>query len=309
MYLYLDIIWLLNWIFDTLLLYWTSVLLKSRVSLWRLALGGFAGSLIVLLAFTPYSKFAEHVLVKISFSILMVLIVFGYTRLKHFFKAAATLYFITFLSGGILLGMHYLFEENILMANQAMGSSINQYGDPVSWIFIAVGFPLAWLFSKHTLDGMEITKLNHQQMVEVITKIEGFEGRFQGLIDSGNQLYDPLSGAPVMIISLKGLESDMPADMLPVFVDPEQWMKEEENGYNCSWAGRIRIIPYKVIGHEHQLLTAVKPDFVQIIQGEKEYRLTKVLVSFSNLQLSSDKSYQCIIHPKMLTGIPGSNAS
>ncbi|MDQ0879669.1 sigma-E processing peptidase SpoIIGA [Peribacillus sp. V2I11] len=48
MTLYLDVIWLLNWLFDCLLLYWTAIILKRRVALWRVCIGGLIGSFIIV---------------------------------------------------------------------------------------------------------------------------------------------------------------------------------------------------------------------------------------------------------------------
>lgn len=308
MTLYLDVIWLLNWLFDSLLLYWTAIILKRRVALWRICAGGLIGSLIIVLAFTPYYAMADRFYMKIAFSFFMVLATFGFIRFNLYLKSVATLYFVTFLSGGILLGLHYLFEFQIVSKNPGQFAGINRFGDPVSWIFVMVGFPLAWQFSKRTLEGMEMTKLKHEQLVSVTVKISEFEASFQGLVDSGNQLYDPITRSPVMIISLSGDEVGIPADMMELFKRPENLLLQEEQP-DYTWTGRMRVIPYKVVGHEHQLLTAIKPDFIQISQGGKVYQVKQGLVSFTFQQLSSDNSYQSIVHPKMLTGIPVQNAS
>ena len=308
MTLYLDVIWLLNWLFDSLLLYWAAIIIKRRVALWRIGAGGLIGSLIIVLAFTPYYAMADRFYMKIAFSFFMVLATFGFIRFNLYLKSVATLYFVTFLSGGILLGLHYLFEFQIVSKNPGQFAGINRFGDPVSWIFVMVGFPLAWQFSKRTLEGMEMTKLKHEQLVSVTVKISEFEASFQGLVDSGNQLYDPITRSPVMIISLSGDEVGIPADMMELFKRPENLLLQEEQP-DYTWTGRMRVIPYKVVGHEHQLLTAIKPDFIQISQGGKVYQVKQGLVSFTFQQLSSDNSYQSIVHPKMLTGIPVQNAS
>ena len=109
-------------------------------------------------------------------------------------------------------------------------------------------------------------------MVTVRLEIGDFKAEFQGLIDSGNQLYDPISKSPVMIVSIVGKESEIPADMLPLFENPDKLLQQEEIT-EYTWADRIRVIPYKVIGQNHQLLTAIKPDLLQIQQNGKEYKL------------------------------------
>ncbi len=308
MTVYVDIIWLLNWLFDSLLLYWTSIILKQRVAFWRLLAGGLLGSMLILLAFTSYSAWVDNIFIKFLISIFMVMTVFGFIRLKVFLKSLMTLYFITFLSGGILLGLHYFFSFQVADMATSTQMGINRFGDPMSWFFVIVGFPLAWQYSKRTLDGMEMTKLHYDQLVRVRLEIGDFKAEFQGLIDSGNQLYDPISKSPVMIVSIVGRESEIPADMLPLFENPDKLLQQEEV-MEYTWADRIRVIPYKVIGQNHQLLTAIKPDVLQIQHNGKEYKVSRGLISFTMQQLSADGTYQCIVHPKMLTGVSVQSAS
>ena len=110
------------------------------------------------------------------------------------------------------------------------------------------------------------------------------------------------------IVSIVGMESQLPADMLPLFANPDKLLQEGE-ATEYTWADRIRVIPYKVIGQNHQLLTAIKPDILQIQHNEKEYTVTRGLISFTMQQLSADNTYQCIVHPKMLTGVFTQSAS
>ena len=308
MTVYVDIIWLLNWLFDCLLLYWTVVILKSRVPFWRILAGGFIGSIIILLAFTSYAAWVDDIYMKFLFSIFMVLMVFGFNRFKLFVKQLATLYFVTFLSGGILLGLHYFFSFQVADMSTSTQLGMNRFGDPMSWFFVIVGFPLAWQFSKRTLNGMEMTKLHYEQLVTVTFQIGDFQAEYKGLIDSGNQLYDPISKSPVMIVSISGKENDIPTDMLTLFENPDKLITQDELA-DYSWADRIRVVPYKVIGQNHQLLTAIKPDSLHIQHDNKIYKVTHGLISFTLQQLSAENTYQCIVHPKMLTGVPVQSAS
>ena len=266
MTVYVDIIWLLNWLFDCLLLYWTAIILKRSVTFWRILAGGFIGSIIILLAFTSYAAWVDNIYMKFLFSLFMVWTVFGFNRLKLFSKALVTLYFTTFLSGGILLGLHYFFTFQV--ANMALSTQqgMNRFGDPMSWFFVIVGFPLAWQFSKRTLNGMEMTKLHYEQIVTVKLQIGDFQAELKGLIDSGNQLYDPISKSPVMIVSIIGKEEQIPIDMLNLFENTDKLLEQDKLA-EYTWADRIRVIPYKVIGQNHQLLTAIKPDVLQIQHG------------------------------------------
>ncbi|WP_157950889.1 sigma-E processing peptidase SpoIIGA [Peribacillus acanthi] len=306
--MYVDLIWTLNVLFDCLLLYWTSILLKKPIKKTRIMIGGLIGSIIIVLMFSPYYAFANSVLVKILFSILMILVTFGFTRIKNFVKQLMMFYMVTFLSGGILLGVHFLFQYELNVSHAAMLYGPKTFGDPISWMFVCIGFPIGWHFSKKNLENLEMTSIVYDQMVKVIVKIKDFESEWVGLIDSGNQLYDPISGSPVMIISISNMGDDLPQP-LKTLMDRQEEILTEGKFIETDWSERIRLIPCKVVGNDHGMLLGLRPDWIKIVKGEHQYRVQKGLISFTLQELSSDRSYEAIVHPHMLTGVSEKSAS
>lgn len=301
MTVYLDVIWALNLLFDSLLLYLSAIFLKRRIRVWRLIAGGFIGSLIILLSFTPLHTYSNHPITKLLFSVLMVWMAFGYKRLSFFIKALMTLYVTTFLIGGALIGTHYFVQFDSQMSTKVMLASVTGFGDPISWLFVLLGFPIAWHFSKRNIESMEMTKIQFDQIVSVTVKINGETLVFKGLVDSGNQLYDPLSKMPVMFVSIKNQLESIAEPIQKMAVDPDGFIYGNAE-FSLEWQNRLRIIPYSVVGQEHQLIVALKPDSILIDVKGEQYLCDKGLVSFTTQQLSSDDAFQCIVHPKMLTG-------
>jgi len=298
---YLDVIWALNLLFDSLLLYLTAIFLKRRIRLWRLLAGGFIGSLIILLSFTPLNVYSSHPISKLICSIMMVLIAFGFKRVTFFLKALMTLYVSTFLIGGALMGAHYFIQYNPMLTTKVLMSSVKGFGDPISWLFVLIGFPVAWHFSRKNVEGMEMTKIQFEQIVSVRLNIEGESMIFKGLVDSGNQLYDPLSKLPVMFVSIKNQLEAIPESIKKLAVDPDPLIMGIQD-FPDEWQNRLRIVPCRVVGKEHQLIVAIQPDLILIEHNGTKYLCEKGLVSFTLQQLSADDAFQCIVHPKMLTG-------
>lgn len=301
MTIYLDVIWALNFLFDTLLLYLTAIILKREIKYFRLLVGGFIGSLIILLSITPLHAISNHPILKLFFSFLMVLAAFGYKRVKYFLSGLMTLYLVTFVTGGALIGTHNLIQFDITLASNVAIRSVQGFGDPISWLFVFIGFPLAWHFSKTAIGKIEVAKIQYDQIVEVEIEVEGFAMRCRGLIDSGNQLYDPISKMPVMFVSIKQM-GDVPDVMIQIANNSEAIMLGEES-LTPEWENKMRIIPYKVVGREHQLILAFKPDKIAINKNREVLLVEKGLVSFTLQELSSDGAFQCIVHPKMVTGL------
>lgn len=298
---YLDVIWALNLLFDSLLLYLSAIFLKRQIRIWRIIAGGFIGSLIILLSFTPLHTYSNHPISKLLFSVAMVLVVFGYKRLSFFIKALMTLYVTTFLIGGALIGAHYFVQFDSEMSMKVMIASVTGFGDPISWLFVLLGFPVAWHFSKRNIESMEMTKIQFDQIVNVTLKINTESFTFKGLVDSGNQLYDPLSKLPVMFVSIKNMVEGMAEPIIKMAADPESLILGNQE-FPIDWQNKLRIVPCRVVGQEHQLIVAVKPDLIIIDTKGESYLCEKGLVSFTMQQLSADDAFQCIVHPKMLTG-------
>ncbi|GHH96476.1 sigma-E processing peptidase SpoIIGA [Neobacillus kokaensis] len=301
MIVYLDVIWMLNFLFDSLLLYLTAIFLKRKIRFWRLAAGGFTGSLIILLSFTPLNVYSNHPIAKLFCSFMMVLVTFGYKRLSFFMKALFTLYVSTFLIGGALIGAHYFSQYDAKLSEQLLLSSVKGLGDPISWMFVLIGFPIAWHFSRKNIESMEMTKIQYEQIVKVQVEIEDETFTFKGLIDSGNQLYDPLSRLPVMFVSVRNKLEIFPLPIRKIAVEPESILMGSDE-LPGEWQGRLRIVPYSVVGQEHSLIAALRPDNILIEHNGDRYICPKGLISFTMQQLSKDDAFECIVHPKMMTG-------
>lgn len=300
MEVYLDIIWALNFLFDSLLLYLTAIILKRDVRLWRIFAGGFIGSIIILLSITPVHSYAGHPITKLFFSIVMVLTAFGYKRSRFFLRGLMTFYLMTFLIGGSLIGVHYFVKFDFKLSSTVLLASVKGFGDPISWLFVLLGFPIAWHFSKRNMEAIEITKIQYDSLIQVIIEINDVSYQFKGLIDSGNQLYDPISKMPVMFISIRERVADFPQYLAEMAEKPEKFILGTEE-IAPDWEQRMRIIPYSVLGQEHQLIIAIRPDKILIEKEGTFYHVERGLVSFSMQQLSPDDAFQCIVHPKMLT--------
>ncbi|MNI18582.1 Sporulation factor SpoIIGA [compost metagenome] len=139
---------------------------------------------------------------------------------------------------------------------------------------------------------------------EVVVTIQNTEIRCIGLIDTGNQLTDPLSRMPVMV-----MEASLWREYLPDSVGTAwstehadnlimEWTEDESFG----WRDRLRLVPYRGINRGTQFMIALKPDEVSVTVDGHEVRTTRVLVGLDGGTLSSDNAYRAIIHPLLAEG-------
>lgn len=291
---YLDVIWLLNVCFDAMLLWLTALMLKRPIVWWRLLAGALIGSLLVVLLFTPLSAIAQHPLAKMAASILIVLSAFGFKRPRYMIENMLAFYFTTFAVGGGMLAVHYFFAEQLSVQNGLLMMHPPGAGDPVSWLFVLVGFPVLWLFSRRRVEQIREKKLRFEHIVDVIAVWEGRPLALRGLIDSGNQLFDPVSKTPVMIVDREKAKDVLPEELMAYMAamtvdDPPE-----------QWAHRLRLIPYRAVGSGPQMMMAVKLDRIALSYENEWLEVKHGLMALSADPLSADGEYDCIIHPKMV---------
>ncbi|WP_246940157.1 sigma-E processing peptidase SpoIIGA [Bacillus pinisoli] len=297
MTVYLDAIWLLNFGIDASLLLLTAIFLKRKISKLRLICGALIGSSIVLFIITPYFAIMGHPIVKLLYSVVMVFMTFGFKRFRYFFQALLTFYFSTFLLGGGMLGVHYFLSTELVIFDGLVATKSTGFGSPISWSFVVIGFPVLWYFSKNRLKDMEVKQIQYDQLVDVSITIEEHSISLRGLVDSGNQLSDPITKSPVMIVDVEKVKGFLPIEVIEKSVGIDSFSTLESNH---PWESRLRIIPYRGVGQQNEFLIAIKPDLVRVIKREEVNYVKKVLIGISHSTLSSDDEFDCIIHPKML---------
>ncbi|MFJ5963487.1 sigma-E processing peptidase SpoIIGA [Bacillus sp. NPDC093026] len=302
MVIYLDVIWLLNFCFDLLLLLLTAFILKRQVKKRRYMLGALIGSSIVLLLFTPFAMFVSHPLGKLLFSVLIVIATFGFGRFRSFFQNLFAFYFVTFLMGGGMIGVHSFLQTNTVIQDGLLISQNNGFGDPISWLFVLTGFPAIWLFSKKRLGEIGAKKRQFDEQVLVELHINGETIRLNGLVDSGNQLYDPMTKTPVMIVQLEKLTSVCGESFLELMkrCHPVEVMQQIDESFPLL--DRLRLVPYRAVGHDHGFLMCLKPDEVLVYTKTHMIQPSKCFVGMSISGLSADHEFQSIVHPDMLDG-------
>lgn len=103
--MYIESIFILDFWINLLIIYATSIILKRKVKLFNVILSSFIGSISVIILFLNISEI-QRIILKIYFSILIVLFAFNYKDLKYTFINLITFYFINIMLGGVL----YLFK-------------------------------------------------------------------------------------------------------------------------------------------------------------------------------------------------------
>ncbi|MDF2721898.1 MAG: spoIIGA [Paenibacillus sp.] len=303
MVVYADLIFLANLFIDAAILYVTARLRQTYPKLWRLCAASLLGACYVMMFWLPSLSFMFTFAVKCLFSMAMVWICFGFGGLQNYLRSLAAFYLVSFAVAGGMFGIHYLMQSPGEVMNGIVVTSSGglTYRLQIGFLFIVFLFaPLVWLI-KSVMDGVKRRRQVTQYLAKVRVKIDDHETECTGLIDTGNQLYDPLTRTPVMVIEAAQWKEVLPDSWLNRIKQHEVDQLIAGIGTETFvWQDRLRLIPYRGVNRGTQFMLAVKPDQVVIHHNDADIVNVKVLVGLDGGKLCADGSYQAIIHPALV---------
>lgn len=191
MKVYLDIIFITNFLFDFILLFSVNVLLKRNKKIYKIVLGAFVGTFTLLILFLRMNSFILF-LYKFFISIFMVLITFNYKNLKYTFKNLYFLYIVSIIMGGFL----YFINNQISQKNEGLIFITNNFS-----LNLILGIILSILFMIFYVKETKSLKQNYNKYHKIKLLFKNNKSiNINGFLDTGNKLKDPYKGRPIILI-------------------------------------------------------------------------------------------------------------
>ncbi len=191
-------------------------------------------------------------ILKISVAILTVAITFGYKPIKLYLRRLFFLFAITFIFGGFVLAVYIFLDKDILIYSNGI-----IYFD-ISMTFLIVCSIIAYFL---IIFLSKIIEKKAPKNKEYIVSIEnnGVSISCTALMDTGNNLLEPFSGYPVIIV-------------------------DKTIFYQLFYEEKIRLIPVKTVNGE-SIMQAFKPEKISI----DTFTTDRVYVGESNTHLDEYK--------------------
>ena len=220
MTIYIDTLFLLDFIVDYLLLLLTGKVTGAPLARPRLLLSaGLGGGYSVLCAVTRL-PFLFHPLVKLALAALLVLVSYGHCR----YLLRCTLIFLA-LSAAFGGGLYAL----SLMAGAPLALN-----PPTVLLFAAAAYGLL------SLVGRKLARHSPSDLRRVTVRIGSRTAQLTALVDTANTLTDPMTGRGVLVA-----EGDALASLLP----PEADYRHPAQCFpSLPDPGRYRLLPYRAVG-------------------------------------------------------------
>jgi stage II sporulation protein GA (sporulation sigma-E factor processing peptidase) len=176
MRVYLDIVFIINFIFDFISLLGTSIILKRNTKIIRILLGSILGEITILTIFIRFN-ILELILLKVVISLLINLVVFSFRDIRCFFTNVYYFYLLELSLGGVL----YMFNNHNILFE------------------ILIGIIFIYIFIKN----IKRLKNNHNKYLSIKLDINNITYKFNAFLDTGNKLKDPYLNSPIILINNK----------------------------------------------------------------------------------------------------------
>lgn len=261
MKIYVDLVLILNFLFDLLLLFGVGVILRRQTELKRLLFGAIMGSVTILSMFIEMSSFTLF-WVKIIVSVLMVLIAFGYHDLKYTLKNLFYLYTSSILLGG------FLYFLNLQCSYQHEGLIFYFHGLSVNVIVLFLMSPI--IIYAYVRQGLELKNhYSNYYNIDIYLK-NGEVIPVTAFLDTGNHLEDPYQKRPIILLNQSLVKLDY---QIHPFV----------------------LVPYDALNY-HGLLKCIVPEkiFIQGVGFRDHF-----LVGLSNEKIQID-GVDCILNSRLV---------
>ena len=190
MKIYIDLVILINFIFDLILLSSVNYILRRNSSILRLVLGSFVGGFTLLLLFIRMNKYYSFTF-KIIISFIMVVISFGYKDLKYMVKNITYFYLVSIILGG---GLQFL-DNQFNYTNDGLVSSngiSNSY-----FLMIIIGVIVFKFFIslfkdlKNNYSNYYVCKIFFDEFKSIVVN---------AFLDTGNKLKEPYSNKSIILL-------------------------------------------------------------------------------------------------------------
>jgi stage II sporulation protein GA (sporulation sigma-E factor processing peptidase) len=317
MTVYVDIVFFTNLAVDGTVLLATAKARHLRPSRTRLFASASLGALYAAGMFWAHVPYLYSFGAKVLISLLMVLLSFGYGGPLQLARNFGAFYLVNFATLGGVIGLGFLLRSsgNALggMTYTADGGLILAWQMQLGLLGVSFAFLMSiWLFQGTVKTGRKRQELE-LLFWEVEIRVEGLSWTLKALLDTGNRLYDPLTRIPVMIMEAAVWKEQLPPGWGERLKSesPDRLISEMDTHTSeaYAWGSRLRLVPYRAVNGNSRLMLAVKPDAVLLSrEGHPVIQVTRVLIGLDGGTLSSEGSYQAIVHPDMAHADPVSSA-
>lgn len=294
MYVYADILVLLNLFMNAVIFLGTARIVGVSLRWGRIIGGSLLGAMITIVMLMPYGAFLRWPLCKVLVSLVMVSMVFYPMPRRRWLLIFSVFYLMSFVLGGTVLAMLYFMDASSYMTNGVF--SLHH----ATWVTIVAGAVIILIWGQWVWGRLSIRLWQQKYIVSIQIFMSDKHIQVPALMDSGNCLRDPISRIPVMVIEYNCVKTLLPSELSALLDDTEEedWLSILQY-LPHEIVSRIHIIPFSSVGRKQGLLLGFRPDFLELEENGEKKRVSPVIVGMCQGCLSKQGEYRALLHPEL----------
>ncbi len=290
MTIYLDIIFLENFILNFIILYAVSLVIKEKVSYIKLMIASLIGASYVIIYYLINFQSKWNLIFKIILSVVMVYISFMPKSFKEFIKQITFFYLVSFVFGGASLGVIYMVNAGKISIRN--GIIVGNYTLKTIFIGVILAFTIITVAFKFVKN--RISKKDLFCNIKII--INQSKINVKAVIDTGNFLKEPITNIPVIIVEKDILKNFVPKEILENIENILGGdLKNIPENIQNEYMSKLKVIPFSSLGKQNGMLLGIKADGVVVEIDNEEKYVEKVILGIYTKKLSKKDEYNALL--------------
>jgi len=279
---YVEYIFAENFIIDFILLFITGKLTKKCIAFKRLIAASTVGALYVILTAYVAEAFITYFIVKFSVSVLMLMIAFDCKGILVNIRMIICFYITSLIMVGIITGIYYLTYSKVTVS--------------VIVISLFTGYIALNFFFKE----IKLRQEKNNYMRTVTIRLSEGSKSIRGFIDTGNELSEPFTGKPVIVVSMQCIKSILSDELYTDVLSFYNKEKSYEEILNSHSDINLRIIRFNTISSKGEMMVCVTPDDIEIKDNFNNKITADAIIGLYPKKISRKEDYDALLFNKIL---------
>lgn len=294
MRIYVDVIFLINFVMNSIILLLTAWTAGISYKWGRLLFAAAAGSFYMIGEMVADLSGPLTTLLRCVISVLLLLLAFGKKRVSSFLFLIGILYIVSFTLGGAVVGWSYFGQtrDSTLLWRQ------------LSLTDLAGGCTIGLLAVTILTKRISAKLFRRSTLYPITLSYGGRAADMSAMLDTGNALSSIISCKPVVIVNYERVKQILSQDALR-YLDSTQfdlWLVNLCECQDADWLERVEVIPYHSVGRRSTLL-GFRPDLLTVTTSQGVISTTDIVIGIYHSRLCENKTYEALLNPSVLHNI------
>lgn len=285
MVIYIEQVLIDNFIINLFIILSLKAILRAKIKKINIVLASLLGSVVALIL--PLFRFNLIInsLIKILLSLVMVIILKRFTKLKEYLLYYLTFLLLTFVFGGACLFILMSFDKSFKINNYST------YSLPLGVIVVIIFF--IFIIIKNVFKNFYSRKKINNFVYKVVVENNDEKDEILGFLDSGNTLVDKLTGKPITIVNFYSLKNVLKQiSITDIILNKETKINKYFNN--------VHIVETTSIGNNKNKILVLEVQKLEIYLENKVNIIDNAIIGLTLKNFINDLGYNALLNSKLL---------